>query len=792
MIAPRFRKALRDVGGRPGRSLLAMAAMAAGVFEIGTMLYPTALLAPELRSFYGRTHPASAVLTTTGPLTDALVDSVRRVPGVGDAEARPVIAARVRARDDREWTPAAISVVRDPVNPRLDTFTPDRGAPVPGPGDVLLERTALRVAGAAIGDTLTFRLPDGTERRVRIAGTVHAPGLPPAWMEHMVPGFTGWDSALRDGSESAQLRIAVADHALDEGHIHEVADSVRALLERSGRAVARVTVPPPGRHPHADQMEAFLYLLLAFGLLSFGLSTVLVAGMVRALMAEEVREVGVMHALGATSRQIAGVYLAEVAILAAGALAIGVPAGLAAGGAYARFSAGILNADLTTRPFPWAMLAAEIAAGLAIPLLVAMGPVRRAARVGVRAALSDDAAPSSAPAALRAGRLVARLPRPLGLPLRAILDRPGRLVVPVLMLGLGGATLMAALDVAAAWRGAVERDFAGRRFDLLVGFADPQPVDAVRRLLATLPGVTRVECWASASGWIVGPNGVPGGAVTVAGPEAGSALLSPRLLAGRWLAAGDSNAAVVNQAVVRLDPRIAVGRDVTVRLGERTASFRVVGVSAELLPMPLVYAPRPAVLAATRRPGDLTRSAHVVLARHGKDAELAAAREIEAASAGAGMEVSGLQRMADAKEGLLDHLVIIFSVLTLSAAVVVFVAGLALASTLGLRVVQRTREIGILGAIGATPRAIAGQVGLEAAAIGIVGWLAGLLLSVPLSALLEAATGNIFFRAPLPFTVAPGAAVAWLGVVLGLVAAGAFLPMRRAARLTLREALAHA
>src|SRR4029079_18409966 len=106
--------------------------------------------------------------------------------------------------------------------------------------------------------------------------------------------------------------------------------------------------------------------------------------------------------------------------------------------------------------------------------------------------------------------------------------------------------------------------------------------------------------------------------------------------------------------------------------------------------------------------------------------------------------------------------------------------------------IQRTREIGILAAIGATPRAIAGQIGLEALVIGLAGWLASLLLSLPVSALLEAAAGNIFFRTPLPFTLAPGAAAAWFGVVLGLVALGSLLPMRRAARLTLREALAHA
>lgn len=789
MIAPRWKKAWRDVAAHPGRSLLAMVAMAAGVFEIGAMLYPDAILAPELRSFYGRTHPASATILTDA-VNDALVDTVRNVPGVGDAEARPLIEARTR-RNAGEWTPAAIFVVRDFDHPRLDTFVPDRGAPRPAPGDVLLERTALRVAHVTIGDSLTFRLPDGSERRLRVAGTVHAAGLPPAWMEHMVPGFVAWNSVLRSApGESEQIRIAVRAHALEEGHIREVADSVRARLERAGHPVARVTVPPPGRHPHADQMAGFLYLLLAFGLLSFALGTVLVAAMLQTLMAEQVREIGVMHAVGATTGQIAGVYLAEVALLALGALVLGVPSGLAVGGAYARFSADLLNVDLTSRAFPAWVLVLEIVAGLAVPLLVALGPVRRAARLGVQAALTDVASPSArrAPAALR---VLTALPRPQALPLRTLLERPGRLALTVLMLGLGGATFMGALDVADAWRASVERDFAGRRFDLTASLADPEPVAAVKSALLAIPDVAHVECWPGASGYVVGASGVPGGAVGLAGPDPGSVLLAPRMLAGRWLAGDDSGVAVVNRAAQRLDPRVAPGRDITLRIEDRDVRFRVVGVSGELMPMPLVYAPGPAVLAATRDAGDLTRIAHVVLRRRGVEAERRAEPRVERALAAAGFEVTGLQRLGDAKQALLDHLVIIFSILMLAAALVVFVAGLAFASTLTLGVIRRTREIGVLAAIGATPRVIAGQIALESLVIAGLGWLAGVVLAIPLSALLENATGNIFFKMPLPFSVSPSAAIAWLGVVLLLAVLAGLQPVSRATRLTIREALAH-
>ncbi len=788
----RWRKAVRDLRQRPGRSLLTVLALAAGVFEIGVVLYAYALLQPELRDMYGRTNPASATLHVD-QVIDALVDSLRTIPGVAHAEARPVIVARVRTGPD-EWVPAALHVVRDFDQQQVDMFLRDRGAWPPAADEIVLERTALEVAGVELGGMLTVRLEDGRDVPVRVVGTAHAPGMAPAWMEHMVPGFVRWDSALRDpgAGESAQLRF-MADHPLDEGYIREQADAARAMLERNGVVVSRVNVPTPGKHPHADQMAAFRFLLLAFGVLSLLLSALLVAGMVHAFMAEQLRQVGIMKAIGATSRQVAGIYLAEVAFLAAAGLAVGLPPGLWLGRAYAEFSAGILNTDVSRSPFPWWVLGVVLAVGLALPLLMALGPVRRAAGITVREALADEAPPVARLRGLDAWlRRLAWIPRPLALSMRTALARRARLALSIGLLATGGAAFMAAINVSEAWTRAVDADFARRRYDLMLVLTEPAPVATLERLWADVPGVERAEYWPGANPWLVDAQGVATTSVALAGVEPTSPLLAPRIVAGRWLEPGDMHAVVVNQAVTLRDAAFAPGDSVRLRLRGRTVAFVVAGVARELAPMPVVYASREAVLRATGRSSDSTRTARIVLARHDAASEREAAQALERACEAAGLQIAHLQRMLDAKKGILDHLVIIYSVLTLASLVVVFVGGLGLASTLTLSVLQRTREIGVMGALGATPRTLATHVWLEGLFIGLLSWLAAGLLTLPVTYALETACGRIFLKAPLDFYVSPRALALWLGLVLVIASFSSFHPALRAARLRVRDALAHA
>lgn len=795
-MAPRWQKALGDIAARPGRSSLAVLAMTVGVFALGTLAFKMAILRPVLASMYGRTRPASATLYTDA-VDDSLVEVVRAVPGVGDAEARPTIVARVRVgtAGKEEWIPAILFVVRDFERQRIDLFKPDGGSWPPDDDQVLLERSAVRVAGARPGDPLSLRIPGGDEQILGFAGTVHAAGLAPAWMEHVVYGFIPWTSAVRLGPhrESSQLKIVVAEHELDEGHIREVAERVKTELIARGHEVSRVDVPAPGRHPHAAQMDTFLYLLGAFGLLAFLLSSVLVASMIHSLQSEQVRQVGMMKAIGATRSQIAGIYLAHVGVLAGVALAIGTPLAWAVGSAYARFSAGILNADISGSPFPWGMLAVVIAAGLAVPLLAALGPVWRGSQVTVHQALNEDLAPR----AFGEGRLekwlagIAGLPRPLMLMLRTTFLRRGRLALTVGMLAIGGAMFMAALNVSAGWRRAVEDDFSRRRFDLSVQISQRRPVAEIEALLATVPDIVRFESWPAASVYLIGPGGVAGSRINLLGLDPDSPLLAMRVTSGRWLDPARVDGVVVNNAVVTLHPGLRVGGTIGLRVDGRTHELPIVGIVKELTPQAVVYAGRSVLASVAGQTGDSSRTWRVVTREHSDDAQLAVARTLEQTFAARGMEVSAIQRMGDAKKGILDHLVIIMVILTLSASIVVLVGAIGLTSTLTINVVQRTREIGVMSAIGAAPRTIAGQIWGESVVIGLLSWAVAAVLAAPVTWLLQTVTGRMFFRAPLDFMMAGGATLLWLGLVVVLSSFSSFYPAWRAARLTVREALAH-
>ncbi|HEX3578403.1 MAG TPA: FtsX-like permease family protein [Thermoanaerobaculia bacterium] len=777
VIAPRWRKVIRDIGGTPLRTSLAVAAMAAGAFGVSMILTSYSILTRELKATYSDTQPASAILILDTPVTDSVVDAARRVPGVADAEGRAVIYGRVRVGKD-QWTPLILFVVRDFRGLRMDRFVADSGRWPPGDDEVLIERASLSVTRANVGDRVMVRTVDRGERPIRIAGTVHAAGLAPGWMEHAASGFVTWSSVLRGNTsvESQQLRIVVNGDRLDERHIREVANRVGSAVGK----VTRIDIPTPGRHPHAAQMDTFLFLLGAFGALTFALSAVLVANMIHALLVEQVRQAAVMKTIGASTRQIASLYLGQVSILAIMALAIGIPLGISAGRAYARFCASMLNATITNEMPPLWIIACQVAAGIAVPLLVAFAPVWRVSRISIHDAFTNGVG-LCAFGTRPFDRWLARmqwLPRPLMFSLRRAFHRRGRLLLTVGTLAAGGAAFIAALNVSAAWTRTLDADARARRFDVQAGFSRAYPIADVARALAAVPDVAHAEYWAETSAMMGDDR------VSLVGPDTNSKLLDLPLLEGRWLKPDDDGVCVVNQS-------IGARRELVLRINDRTVRWRIAGVAKELVPGRTVYAPRRSILAASGQSGALTRSVRVVTRGHDIPAQVAASKAIERALDRAGISVGGIQALSDSRKSFADHLVIIKSALIFAALLVVLVGGLGLTTTLSLNVLERTREIGILSAIGATPRTIARGVVIEGIVMASLSWCVAVIVAIPITFALDAATGNMFVRSPLDFFMSPAAIAGWLLLAVILAAVSSYHPARRAARLAIKEALAY-
>ena len=119
------------------------------------------------------------------------------------------------------------------------------------------------------------------------------------------------------------------------------------------------------------------------------------------------------------------------------------------------------------------------------------------------------------------------------------------------------------------------------------------------------------------------------------------------------------------------------------------------------------------------------------------------------------------------------------------------VGALGLMGTMSTNVLERTREIGVMRAIGASDGAVQRIVVVEGILIGLLSWLVGGALAYPVGALLSGAVGRVLFQASLPYTFSASGVFTWLAIVIVLAGVASFLPAWNASRLTVREVLAY-
>jgi putative ABC transport system permease protein len=110
---------------------------------------------------------------------------------------------------------------------------------------------------------------------------------------------------------------------------------------------------------------------------------------------------------------------------------------------------------------------------------------------------------------------------------------------------------------------------------------------------------------------------------------------------------------------------------------------------------------------------------------------------------------------------------------------------------MSLNVLERTREIGVMRAVGATRMTVLEVVMGEGVFIGGLSWLLAVVLSVPLTRLVGNISGDIFIETPLTIAYSLLGIGLWLGLVIILSALASSLPALRATELPVNQVLAY-
>ncbi|GAA0736856.1 FtsX-like permease family protein [Dactylosporangium roseum] len=789
MLNVRSRKVLRDLRQQWGRAVMVIVAMALGV--VGTTAISTSYYVAkrEQRDAFLGSHPVSATLVVDG-LTPQALTTVRAVPGV-DAAGSLVEAPGARIRvPGGDWVPMHLTARTDDANMTIARPIPQTGAWPPPPGQIVVESSsdgAIRTVKP--GDTVEVELPGSATQTLTVAGTVNDPSLAPGWVEGGAYGFVTTDTMARldPTATPRRLRLLIGDNRLDRAQVEAVTAAVSARLTAAGARVASLDVPNPGEHPHQKIMDAMLGLELLFGALALTLSALLTVTVVSALLSGQVRQIGTLKAVGARTGQILGGYAAMIAALGGIACAAGWTLGRLAGLAYADFVALFMNFEIADTAMPAWLIAAQLLTGLAVPVLTMGAVLWRATRITAAQAMREHGAVRSARTAtgLAAALSARRLPRLPLMGVRNAFRRRARLILAASALAIAGGIFMAAGNLTTGLEQTfVESEIDSEPYDVSARVDKPYPIDRLTAAVATVPGVSRVE------GWLTVPA-TAGAAETVSlqGVDAASPVLDLAVLDGHALTQDGRNELVVSQGLALELPDVRVGTDLTLQIAGRATTWHVVGV-ARTVRGGIAWVSRDDLAAALGTPGTVN-TVRIVTTGHDLSAVQTTQDALDRALTGAGMTVVGRTTLFDTRKILEEHKVIFNVLLNLMTLLSVVVGGMGLAITLTVSVVERTREIGVLRAIGSTTAKLLTLIGVEAAVTGAVSWVLALALAGPATVLFDQLFGNLLLNAPLAFAVNGPMIAAWLAIVTVFCALASIVPARRAAAMTVSDTLAY-
>jgi putative ABC transport system permease protein len=702
-----------------------------------------------------------------------------------------------------------------------------------GMGEVALDESTAEKAGYSLGDRVTLVTPGKQPlMHATLTGLVHfgsSGGLVGATLtiydqtaiQQLFFGgrdvFTGVSLTAADGVSQDQLAKA-ANKVLPP--------DVRA---RSGDAVAKENQDAIGK-----ALGFINTFLLVFAAVAMVVGTFLIINTFSILVAQRSRELALLRAMGASKGQVNRSVLTEAFVVGLIGSTIGIGLGyLLALGLRALFA--VIGLDLGSATFPLKprTIAVSYAVGVVVTMIAAYLPARRAARIAPVAAMRDEVAlPESSlrrrmiagassvlvgialmvagfrgsggtgllligggmllilvgvalmspvlgrPVILALGALFRRVFGTVGaLATQNSLRNPRRTAATAsaLMIGLTLVALMSILgqSAKASTDKAINDTLTA---DFVVSNAVGTPFSTgIADRIRQIPGVQTVAQFRSAVGKIDGDQVFLG----AADPTALAQALKVKMSAG---AMSDlANSAILVDKNTASSHHYALGDQVALRLQAGVQKLTVAGVFSASAAVPANYL----VTLDTLRKGGLQPADSLLFITKSPGAETAAI-DAQIAQVIKGLPTVTLknqQEFADEQSQQINtFLYIIYALLGLA----IIIAVLGIVNTLALSVIERTREVGLLRAVGLSRRQLRRMVRLESVAIAVLGAVLGVIMGVAFGIVLQRAIAD----QGIDVLSIPGLQLAFFVLVAALVGVlAAVLPARRAARLNVLDAI---
>jgi putative ABC transport system permease protein len=776
--------------------------------------------------------------TQRGRIPESTVPVVARVAGVADAEGFVGGYAQITGANGKligDPSRGAPTFGMSYVSGALSPWQLTEGSTAPGPGEVVIDKGSADTGHLAIGDRTTIVTQAGPHTFTIVGtarfGSVDSPG-----------GASTAIFELRTAQEmmlgGAREVDAVMARAVPGVSQPELTARVAAVLPKGVEALTGTQITEETQAQMQDALGFFSTFLLVFAAIGLVVACFTIYNTFQIIVTQRTQEMALLRSVGATRAQVLWAQLFEAVIVGITASVVGLAAGVAvAGGLKAIMERFGVDIPAGGTVFETRTAVVALAVGTVVTIASAVFPSLRASRVPPLAAVRELGPAGTALQPRRRllqggvltlsgiGAFVAGLAgsgilwvgigsllvfigmftlapliaRPvswfLGGPIASVSGVTGRLARenamrnPKRTARTGGAlmvgiALIAAITVIAASAKDWTRDVFGNQFtgDFVVstdtyamGGLSPTVADGLNRL----PEVAAATGVRIGGARVLGPNG---GDITYTAvdPATAGKLFDIGMVSGR-LSDLTADGILVDDGTAR-SRNLHVGDQLQLGFlngGQHTVTVQGVYTDDELAgPFVLSHA-----LHQQTGADQFDFSVYVLAAPGASDSAVRSAIE-SVTAAYPGANVQSRQEYVNEQAQQLDQLVnLMYALLGLA----VIIAVISIANSIGLSIHERTRELGLLRAVGMTRHQTGSAVRWEAVLVSLLGSGLGLLLGVffgwSISVTVRGA-GLAVFSVP----VVPLVVILAVGVIGGVIAA--LRPGWRAAHLDVLRAIA--
>ena len=792
-----------DIWHNKTRTLLTVLSIAAGVFAVGSIFGMSDMMLSNM----DRSHQA-VLPTHINAGLETLVDretllSLRDVPGVEDVEPYNSVNVLYKLHPEDEWRQGVIQM-RDNYEQQKYELLQLRGGHWPnGKNEIAIERMGAQSLQIGIGDSVIFKI-DEKERILPITGFIRHPFVPPPQFMDLAFFFVNGEGMERMGIPEGQFGgFYVRVTPYSEEYAREVASAIKDKLAKQNINVAGFQYEDPNKHWGRTYMDAMSQVQQLLALICVVIGAILVFNTISNLITQQTNQIGILKAIGGRMPTIVGMYLVSALVYGVLALLIALPLGATVAHYMTKLFLNLFNIDYETFHISRNAVLLQAFCAILAPLLAGLPPILKGAAITVRQAIAIYGLGGG----YRSGwldRIVesvgARLlPSHYATALGNMFRHKGRLILTEVVLITAGASFLMVMSLNSSLALTLDNYFGRLRYDTRIYFTHLERGDRINLLAQSVPGVDMVELDYSqqANLFLEGQQVKDAGLSTnIRGIRAGSDIYEPLIVAGRWLSAQDVGRVLVIPRQTAEDYNINVGDRITLDLGiYGKDDWQVIGLYEPVFvggfSSANLYAPMETLYKISKK----YNQASEIMVRttaHDKESVTAITKSLKDYFERHSLKVSASTTQLEARATNEWQFGLVTSMLLALSVIVAIVGGLALMGALSIGVIERTKEIGVLRAIGARSRTILGIFVMEGVLQGLISWVIAIPLSLIASPIAASQLGKIMFGATLDYQYNWLAVGTWLAIVMIVSVFASILPARGATRISVRDSLAYA